>query len=247
MDVKGKVALITGSATGIGRATALELAKKGAGVVINYSKSLTEARSAVEEAKKLGADALLCQADVSRDSQVREMVKEVQDYFGRIDILVNNAGATDYVALNDLEGVKDEYWDRAFNTNVKSAFYTIRSCAEELKKNRGCIVNVTSIAGLTGQGSSIAYAASKAAAISLTKSMAVALAPEVRVNSVAPGIVLTRWVAGKDEHIQRLSAGTPLGRAAYPEDVAQAIVSLVTGGDFITGQTVVVDGGFINS
>lgn len=247
MDVKGKVALITGAATGIGRATALELAKRGCKVVINYSRSEKEAKDTLTKVENLGGQGLLWQGDVSQDSQVRDMVSNVLENLGRIDILINNAGTTNYVDLTDFEGMKDEYWDRAFNTNVKSIFYTTRACAEELKKNKGCIVNITSIAGLTGKGSSIAYAASKAAAISVTKSLALALAPEVRVNSVAPGIVLTRWVEGKEDHIERLSAGTPLGRAAYPQDIAQAVVSLVVGGDFITGQTVVVDGGFTTS
>ncbi|MFZ5942698.1 MAG: SDR family NAD(P)-dependent oxidoreductase [Bacillota bacterium] len=244
MDVKGKTALITGSATGIGRAAALELAKKGANVVINYSKSEKEARETLEEVLKIGVKAILIQADISQDDQVREMVREVESKFERIDILVNNAGTTNFVEFADLEGLKEEYWDRAFNTNVKSIFFAARACAEQLKKNKGCVINVTSIAGLTGKGSSMAYAASKAAAISLTKSLALTFAPDVRVNSVAPGVVLTRWVEGKDEHIAMLSKGTPLGRAAYPEDVAEAIVGLITGGDFITGQTIVVDGGF---
>lgn len=245
MDVKGKVGLITGSATGIGKATALMLASKGANIVINYSKSKSEAEKTLAEIKEMGVQGMLCKADVSQDTEVRQMLKQILNRFGRLDILVNNAGTTDYVDLNDLEGLKDEYWDRAFNTNVKSIFYTTRACADELKRNKGYVVNVTSIAGLTGKGSSIAYAASKAAAISVTKSLAHVLAPQVRVNSVAPGIVLTRWVEGREDHVKKLSEGTPLGRAAQAEDVAEVIVSLITGADFITGQTIVVDGGFI--
>ena len=185
-----------------------------------------------------------CKADVSQEEEVKVMYEKIMEHFGRIDIIVNSAGTTDYVPLTDLDGMQDVFWDRAFNTNVKGIFHTVRICKDELKRNKGCVINVTSIAGLTGQGSSIAYAASKAAANSVTKTLAIALAPEVRVNAVAPGVVMTRWVAGKEDHVQRLSQGTPLGRPAEAEDVAQAIISLITGGDFITGQILVVDGGF---
>ncbi|KJS84387.1 MAG: 3-ketoacyl-ACP reductase [Peptococcaceae bacterium BICA1-8] len=244
MNIQGKVALITGGATGIGRAAALKLAAQGAGIIINYSKSEGEAVQTAQEISKVGVEVIICKADVAQEDEVKVMYEKIMEHFGRIDIIVNSAGTTDYVPLTDLDGMQDAYWDRAFNTNVKGIFHTVRVCQDELKRNEGCVINVTSIAGLTGQGSSIAYAASKAAANSVTKSLALALAPEVRVNAVAPGVVLTRWVAGKEDHVERLSQGTPLGRPADPEDIAQAIVSLITGGDFITGQVIVVDGGF---
>ncbi|MDW7675778.1 MAG: SDR family oxidoreductase [Bacillota bacterium] len=242
MEQKGKVALITGGGTGIGKATSLMLAKLGINVVINYSKSVKDAEATLEEVKKLGVKGMVYQADVSKDAENRKMVQDVISEFGRIDILVNNAGTTDFVNLEDLEGLKDEYWDRAFDTNVKGLFTLSRACTAELKRNKGCVINVSSIAGITGRGSSIAYAASKAAALSVTRSLAIVLAPEVRVNAVAPGIVLTRWVAGKEDHIEKLSGNTPLGRAAYPEDVAEVIVGLVKS-DYVTGQTIVIDGG----
>ena len=243
MDLKGKVAIVTGGGTGIGRATSLMLADRGATVVVNYSRSKDDAEATLAEVKKRGADGITCKANVSKDAEVRAMFKQTMEKFGRVDIVVNNAGATDHVDLADLEGLKDEYWDNAFNTNVKGNFYVSRACAEELKKNKGCIVNVGSISGITGRGSSIAYCASKAAAISLTKSLAIVLAPEVRVNAVLPGVVLTRWVAGKEEFANRLSAGAPLGRAAYAEDIAEAVLAFIDTG-FATGQTLVVDGGF---
>src|SRR5690554_6280006 len=243
MNLQGKVALITGGGTGIGRATALMLAKQGVNVVVNYSKSAREAMETGDELRSLGVKALVCKADVALDTEVRAMHQEIMDNFGQIDIVINCAGTTDYVPLDDFEGMQDEYWDRAFNTNVKGFFHTVRVCEKELKRNKGCVINVTSIAGLTGKGSSMAYAASKAAANSVTKSLALALAPEVRVNAVAPGIVMTRWVQGREDHVERLSKGTPLGRPAEGDDVAQAIVSLITGGDFITGHNLVVDGG----
>jgi len=244
MNFQGKVALITGAATGIGKATALMLAAQGVGIVVNYSKSQEEAEKTAAEIKVLGVKALVCKADVAQDQEVKAMYCEIKEYFGRLDIVVNCAGTTDYVYLDDLDGMQDEYWDRAFNTNVKGIFHTVRACKEELKQNKGCVINVTSIAGLTGKGSSMAYAASKAAANSVTKSLALALAPDVRVNAVAPGVVLTRWVQGHEDHVERLSQGTPLGRPAQAEDVAGAIMGLIKGGDFITGQILVVDGGF---
>jgi 3-oxoacyl-[acyl-carrier protein] reductase len=244
MDIKNKTALITGGATGIGKAVALNLAREGANIVINYSKSLKEAKETLEEINQCGVKGLILQGDVSDNKQVVRMFQQIIDHFGRIDILVNNAGTTNFVPLEDLNGLLEEYWDRTLNVNVKGMFFTSRACAEELKKNKGCIVNITSIAGIHGTGSSIAYAASKAAGISITKSLARVLAPDVRVNSIAPGIVNTRWVNGYEDHVKRYSEGTPLGRAAYPEDVANMVNAIILGGDFVTGQTIVVDGGW---
>ena len=244
MELKGKTAIITGGSTGIGRAIALKLASNGVNIAINYSKSLEEAQKTIDEVRKLGVQGDIYKANVSNSLKVEEMCKSVMNDFGKIDILVNNAGTTNYVALEDLNGLLDEYWDNAFNVNVKGAFYTSRCCQKELKKNNGCIINITSIAGFNGTGSSIAYSASKAAGISLTKSLAHVFAPEVRVNSIAPGIVLTRWVEGQEDHIKKYSDGTPLGRVATPEDVAEMASAIIQGGDFVTGQTLVVDGGF---
>jgi len=242
MDLRGKTALVTGGGTGIGKATSLGLAKLGANVVINYSRSERDAIETLTEVEELGVQGMIVQADVSSDADVRNMVTAAVEKFGRLDILVNNAGTTDFVDFHDLEGLKEEHFDRAFGVNSKGIFFTTRASAEELKKNKGCVVNVTSIAGLYAGGSSIAYCASKAAAISITKTLAKTLAPDVRVNAVAPGIVITRWVEGKEEHIKRLADDTPLGRCATPEDVAEVIISLVQTG-FVTGQVVVVDGG----
>lgn len=239
----GKTALITGGATGIGRSIALRLAKDGANVVINYSRSKEDALNTQKDAEQLGVQAMIYQADVSSDEQVRQMVKETVNTFGRLDILINNAGTTNFVDAEDLEGLKEEYWDRAMAINVKGIFFCCRAAAPELKKQRGCIVNTTSVAGFTGMGSSIAYAASKAAAISLTKSLARVLAPEVRVNSVAPGIVQTRWVEGRDDHVKRLADGTPLQRVATPEDVSEVMYSLIVNSNFVTGQNIIIDGG----
>jgi 3-oxoacyl-[acyl-carrier protein] reductase len=210
-----------------------------------YSKSEKEAGATVAELKSLGRNALACRADVADDGQVRNAVEKILDVLGGLDILVNSAGTTFFVDYDDLEGLKEEHWDRIMGVNVKGCFQCCRAAAKALTKARGCIVNISSVAGVTGIGSSMAYSASKAAVISLTKSLALTLAPHVRVNSVAPGIVTTRWVEGRESHIKRLSGSTPLKGVATPEDVAQVVVSLVANARFVTGQTIVVDGGAI--
>jgi 3-oxoacyl-[acyl-carrier protein] reductase len=240
-----KVALITGGGTGIGRSVALRLAAQGVDIVVNYSRSEKDAQETAAAVREAGAECLVQKADVADDGQVRQMVDNAVRRFGRLDYLVNSAGTTHFVDAKDLEGMAGEYWDDIMAVNVKGVFFVCRACAPHLKKTGGAIVNITSIAGITGRGSSIAYAASKAAAISLTKSLAQVLAPEIRVNSVAPGIVLTRWVAGREDHVTRLGAGTPLGRVCGPDDVAEAVVPLLLTAGMITGQTVVVDGGAI--
>jgi len=244
MEVKGKVALITGGATGIGRSCALKLAELGANVVINFSRSEKEAMEVVKNLEPKGVKALAIRVNVAIEEEVRRMVQEIVDAFGRIDIVINSAGRTYYIEMNDLDAIHEEHWNEIFDVNVKGAFWVTRACAAELKKHNGCVVNVSSIAGFMGRGSSIPYAVSKAALINLTKCLARALAPEVRVNSVAPGIVNTRWVAGKEEHIRRQSEGTLLGRIAEADDVAEAILGFILHGDFITGQTLIVDGGY---
>lgn len=241
--MQGKIALITGGGTGIGRAIALILARSGAHIAINYSRSEEDALKTCHEIEDLGVRCLTYKADVSKDAEVQSMVNQVVADYGKLDILINNAGMTHFVEHADLEGMKEEYWDDIMGVNVKGLFFCCRAAAAELKKTKGCIVNLTSIAGLTGLGSSIAYAASKAAGISVTKSLARVLAPEVRVNGVAPGIVQTRWVEGKEDHITRLAASTPLGRVAGPEDIAEVVFSLIAHAGFVTGQTIVVDGG----
>ena len=241
--LKGKTALITGAGTGIGRSVALRLAAAGADIAINYSRSEKEALQTQKAVEESGVQSLIYKADVADDGQVRAMVEETIEKLGRLDILVNNAGVTYFVDHADLEGLKAEYWDRIMGVNVKGMFFCCRAAAEELKKRKGCIINITSIAGLTGLGSSIAYAASKAAAISLTKSLARVMAPEVRVNSIAPGIVLTRWVEGQEDHVQRMAEGSPMGRIATAEDVSEVAFALITHAGFVTGQSIVVDGG----
>ena len=238
-----KVALVTGGGTGIGRAISLALAALSIDVAVNYSRSQQEALDTAAAIEKIGGKALTVQANVANDTEVRAMVQTVVEQFGQLDYVVNCAGTTVYVDMPDLEGLQPEFWDEIMAVNVKGLFSVCRAAAPHLKKTRGSIVNITSVAGITGMGSSIAYAASKAAAISVTKSLARVLAPEVRVNSVAPGIVLTRWVDGREAHVKKLGEHTPLGRCCNAEDVADVAVPLLVNATMMTGQTVVVDGG----
>ena len=251
MELKGRVALVTGGATGIGRATVLHLATAGvAGVVINYRASKKEAARAAAEARKIGAEALCVCADVKSDKQVRRMVDQVSERFGRLDVLVNNAGVTHWVQVSDLEGLTDAMWDEILDINVKGAFRCTRAAAPLLSKTQGMVVNVASISGIIAPVtmSSLAYGTAKAALIHLTRGLAVALAPKVRVNGVAPAFTDTPWMrdhygADYDQAVTRAASTYPLKRIASPDDIAAAIVGLVTGGDFVTGQTLIVDGG----
>jgi 3-oxoacyl-[acyl-carrier protein] reductase len=243
MTLTRKVALVTGAATGIGRAVAIRFAARGLAVAINYSRSEDDAGQTLAEVQRHGVPAILCRANVADDAAVRAMVKRCRDELGGLDVLVNNAGTTHFIDHADLEGVTNEVWDDIFSVNVRGAFQCCRAAAELLRQRGGAIVNVTSIAGLQGHGSSIPYAASKAALNTMTKSLARVLAPQVRVNAVAPGPVRTRWLAGREDRIERDVKITPLKRAAEPDDIADAIEFLALGTTLVTGQVMVVDGG----
>src|SRR5262249_53607684 len=179
-------------------------------------------------------------ADVSA---VRARVARCQEELGGLDVLVNNAGTTHFIDHADMEAVTEQVWDDIFSVNVRGAFQCCRAAAALLRARKGAIVNVTSVAGVSGHGSSIPYAASKAALNSITKSLARSLAPEVRVNAVAPGPIKTRWLAGREEMVERQLKLTPLKRAAEPDDIADAVEFLALGTTLMTGQVVVVDGG----
>ncbi len=243
MNLRGKVALITGGGTGIGREIALSFAREGAAVAVNYSRSEKEATATAHEIRDMGVSALAVKADVSQDTQVREMVAKVMEECGRLDILVNSAGTTTFVDATDLEGLTEEIWDRNLAVNLKGTFFCSRAAAPVMKSHDGGgIINISSIAGTTGIGSSIAYCASKAGVICLTKSLARTLAPEIRVNTIAPGFVDTRWTADWPEYKEMQEEATPMKRIAMPEDVAEAALFLVHA-DFVTGQIIIVDGG----
>jgi len=238
-----KVALITGGGTGAGRAAALRFASKGIAVVVNYSRSAKEAEETASQARQAGVPSFACQANVADDQAVRKMVARCREELGGLDILVNNAGTTHFVDYANLDGITDEVWDDILNVNLKGTFYCSRAAMPLLKERKGAIVNITSVAGLMGQGSSIPYAASKGALNTMTMSFAKAFGPEVRVNAVAPGPILTRWLEGREGMVENYLQLTPMKRASLPEDVADAVEFLATGTSLITGQIVVVDGG----
>jgi len=251
MELQGRVALITGGAGGIGGAVVRTLAKNGVGgIAINYRKSNKDAEALATEVERTGVKAMAIQADVRNDDQVRAMVAKIGAEFGRLDILVNNAGVTHWVKVSDLQGLTDAIWDEILDVNVKGAFRCARAAAKLLEVNQGMIVNISSISGVLSPVtmSSLAYGTAKAALIHLTKGLAVALAPKVRVNCVAPAFTDTPWMSGHygenyQQVIAQASAGYPLQRIATPDEVAGAILGLITGGDFVTGQTLIVDGG----
>jgi 3-oxoacyl-[acyl-carrier protein] reductase len=249
MDLKGKVAIVTGGGTGIGRGVSLRLARAGArAVVVNYSRSEGDARTTADELRALGSEGMVHQADVSDESAVKAMVATTIDRYGRLDVLVNNAGTTHVIAHPDLDALTDKVWNDILSVNIKGTFYCCRSAAPELRKARGAIVNVSSIAGYRATGTSIAYAVSKAGVLQLTRALALALAPDVRVNSVSPGLVSTRWLRQRmgdeavDSQEKSFVAATPLGAIAGPDHIAQAVMAFIEN-DMITGQDVVVDGG----
>lgn len=238
-----RAAIVTGSATGIGRATAWRLAERGYAITVNYSKSRTEAEETVEGVRARGVDVLLFQANVGDDSAVRALIEATVHSFGAIDVLVNNAGTTHFVPHTDLDGLTEAVWDDILQVNLKGTFYACRAAMPHLKARRGNIVNIASVAGIAGSGSSIAYAASKGAVLTLTKSLAKAFAPEVRVNAVAPGPVQTRWLADHQDMVEQAMTLTPLKRPATADDVADAAVFLADGNTLMTGQVLVIDGG----
>jgi len=247
MNLSGKIALVTGGATGVGRAVVLQLARLGVAVAVNYSKSKTEAEATAKEARELGVQALAVQADVSDESQVKLMVHEVEQCLRPVEILVNNAAFTRFTDLADLSALSPEDWQRTFDVNVNGTFYCSRAVAPMMKsRGWGRIVNVSSVAAFTGRGSSIAYCASKAAMLSLTRSLARVLGPEITVNAVAPGLIDTRWIADLErlEDIREAYVKeTSLRRVLTPDDAAEVVVSLIANMNLVTGQTVIVDAG----
>jgi 3-oxoacyl-[acyl-carrier protein] reductase len=242
-------ALVTGAATGIGRAAAVALAEAGYDVAINYSRSESAARETAAVAQAKGAKTLLFKCDVSDDGSVRKMLAAVGQEFGRLDALVNNAGITSNVKPGDFEAMTAEEWDRVFAVNVRGMFQVTRAAAPLLKAAHGSVVNTASIVGLRPGPQPLPYAASKAAVVSLTKLLALNLAPDVRVNAVAPGWMEGDWMKRMlldryDDLMARRAKSTPLRRCATAEDVAEVIVSLITGNRFVNGEIIVIDGGF---
>jgi len=249
VDLEGKAALISGGGTGVGRATALALARRGCAVAINYSRSREEAERTAAEATALGPRAVALRADVADDAACRGLVDAAVRELGRLDVLVNNAGQTVFVPHADLERIGRDDWLRVLGVNLIGPFQLARAAKAPLEASRnGAIVNVSSVAGTLGVGSSIPYCASKAGLNILTVILARTLAPTIRVNAVAPGFITGRWLAdglgaAYEPIKQAMEKRAPLGRVCEPEDVAAAILSLLAGSDLVTGQVLTVDGG----
>ena len=245
MDPNGKVAIVTGGATGLGRAITGTLADAGAIVAVNHpAPDANEARVTVSQIVDAGGAAVAVEADVSSAIQVAAMVEEVVESFGAIDILVNCAGTTVFVDFKDLAGLKESDWDRIFAVNVKGPFLCAQAVVPQmLERGAGVIVTITSGSGLSPGGSSIAYSASKAALEMTNKCMAQALGPQIRVNTVAPGMLATRWGArfGK-EGLERRRQSLPLKRLTTVEDVAESVLFAIRN-DSLTGSTILVDAG----
>jgi 3-oxoacyl-[acyl-carrier protein] reductase len=254
MSQERPAALVTGASRGIGRAAALALARAGYDVAVNYSSSRAAAETVAKEAQAHGARALLCQADVADEAAVAGMAARIRAELGRLDALVNNAGTTIKTPPADLDGLDMADWDRVFAVNVRGLFQVTRACVPLLRESeRPAIVNLASIAGLRPGPQPFPYAASKAAVANLTKTLAGRLGPEgIRVNAVAPGWMTGEWMEeqlgeGYDRLMDRRARLTPLRRCVTPGEVAETIVSLITGNSFVTGEIIVIDGGFAST
>lgn len=233
-----RVVLVTGSTSGIGAATALRFAAAGDTVVFNSVRS-------VEAGEQLAAQipgSLYVQADISNGEDCTRLIREVVERYGALDVLVNNAGTTKMIPHHDLESASADVWREIFEVNVFGTWSLSIAAIEALRATKGCIVNVSSVAGIRPTGSSIPYAASKAAVNHMTALLAKVVGPEVRVNAVAPGLVDTPWTTGWETIRERVSAIAPLKRTGTPGDVADVIVNLAST-PYMTGQVVVVDGG----
>jgi 3-oxoacyl-[acyl-carrier protein] reductase len=247
--LKGKTAIVTGSSAGVGQATAIMLAEDGCNVLVNYTKSEEGARETVSACENLGVETLLCRADVSDDADCRRMVSEAMNKWSRIDALVNNAGTTKFCRHDDLEGLSKDDFLHIYGVNVVGPYQMTRAVAPHMKQaGRGSVVNVASMAALTGFGSCIAYAASKGALVTMTLSLARALGPEIRVNTVCPGFIQGRWLMkGLGDNYEKVKQlreeAAPLRATATPETVADAILYFIRGARVVTGETLMLDGG----
>jgi 3-oxoacyl-[acyl-carrier protein] reductase len=247
------VALVTGAARGIGRSTALACAQHGYDIVLNFSRSREATQAVADEVAATGARGALFQADVADEAAVTAMLAMVRGDFGRLDALVNNAGTTIPTPPSDLDGLSMDDWDRVFAVNVRGTFQVTRAAVPLLRQSsQAAIVNVASIVGLRPGPQPFPYAASKAAVVNLTKTLAGALGPAIRVNAVAPGWMVGDWMEhalgdNYERLMERRARLTPLGRCVTPDEVAITIVNLLTSNPFVTGEVVVIDGGYAAS
>lgn len=248
--MKEKVAIVTGSATGVGAATAVLLAEKGCNVVINYTRSKEEAMATAQLVEQHNVECIVFQADVSNDDECKSMVEAAIKKWGKIDYLVNNAGKTKFNPFENLDGLSGEDFIDIYSVNVVGPYQMIKAVVPYMKQQGGgAIVNDSSLAGINGVGSSIAYVTSKAALNIMTKSLAHVLGPEIRINAVAPGPIQTRWLKGGmgDEAysalIEQAENELPLKQVATAEDVAETLVWFLEGAKLITGEVLIVDSG----
>ena len=251
MSEDRKVAIITGSSQGLGAAIAKKLSERNVNTVINYSSNEDLANHTMKECIKNGVNAITVRANVSNDDDCKKLVKKTIDAFGKVDILVNNAGTTKFADHTKLEKLSDEDFINIYKVNVIGPYQMIRAAEPFMKKNGfGSVVNISSIAGKTGIGSSIAYAASKGALNTMTLSLAKALGPEIRVNTVCPGFIGTGWFENRfgKETYERIKKDqeniTPLNKAGTPNDIADsAVFFCLEGSEHITGETLISDAG----
>lgn len=242
--MKDKVVIVTGGGTGIGRGISERFGAEGARVVVNYASSQEAAEDTAAGITARGGEAVAWRASVLVEAEVKKMIEDVVARWGRLDVLVNNAGWSKRTPHAQLDDLTEEIWDRTLNTNLRGAFYAMRAAAPLLKANPGSsIINVVSIAPYSGGGSSIVYAASKAGLISMTRSFARILAPEVRVNAIAPGFVRTRFAGWPQETFDEAEKISPLGRISSPEDIGAAAYYLAHEALSTTGETLNVDHG----
>jgi len=249
MNMEGKSAIVTGGGTGVGKSTCLKLAQLGCNVLVNYSRSQTQAEETAAEVEKIGVKALAFKANVSIDTDVKAMVKAALGKFGKLHCLVNNAGTTRFIRDFKLDEVMDEDWDNIMRVNLKGPFLCARAVRDSINEaGGGAIVNVASTAGINGMGSSIPYCTSKAGLLNLTITLARVLAPAIRVNAVAPSFIDGDWLKkGFGKNYDKLKAANEkravLGKVSSADDVADAILSFIIGSASVTGQVMVVDGG----